>query len=386
MRDTSTEKVFKVKEIAGLLQARENMTLVSLPGGGKTRLAHNFQDKEMLSGLLPDKQLEKIVFLHIDQNIGQTYIVDHFNTILRQYSEKQDLLSKLFDIIGLNYRVVFIIDNFKLDNDFFKFIYSLRNVSINKIQFMFLTSASDFLAIEKSAVDLGSVNFMFHNVVYLPYPSYELSIEWVKEREIELNFKVSDGDVNKILDFSGRVPSLIKNYLRTLRNYKNHEKTIRSAEFKIILSKFWNSFTKEEKQILKGINMGILKNLTSKQQEIVDYMINLGLLNQERKICGKWINYVNGENQEVKLDVFAEKILVQGIDVTERFTQKELLFLNKISAVKLLQREEVSRTILGEQASDWTIDKFVSRLRMKLKDLSLDPKTIKTIKGVGYKL
>ena len=90
---------------------------------------------------------------------------------------------------------------------------------------------------------------------------------------------------------------------------------------------------------------------------------------------------------ELKIGKLTKKVFLKGVEIEFTKIEQEIFFLLVENINKTLSREEiVNRTFLKEEVKNRTIDMHISNIRFKIDDDSKDPKYIKSVWGIGYKL
>src|SRR4030095_12430357 len=88
----------------------------------------------------------------------------------------------------------------------------------------------------------------------------------------------------------------------------------------------------------------------------------------------------------MEIDLDAREVVASGRRVNLTHYEFELLALLARAAGRVLSREQILDALKGQdyESFDRSIDVHISRLRAKLERNPKDPRSIKTVRGVGY--
>lgn len=376
LQHKDTEKIMQ------LISIGENVMTTWLPGAGRTRFGHSLGKKSVWETFIPDDELEKTIVLYFDQSINIVFLEEMILEELREIDAFDNARRALIRLVREGYRFIFVIDNLQYDPVFFEFLIGLRSLSLKKANFLFLALQADAIKVRNQR-DIN-VNFMFQNIINIPYKDQITLQKWLIHTAGQLRFDLSDKDLGKVLEFGGNSPTLLKAYLRYFKIHSDHEEVLNSFKIRQTVDSYWAEFSKEEQHIIKKIKLG---HTVSSANLIVKYLIKHNLISSQLEIKGTWINFIISDSEDVKLELSGSKILWDGFDISNNFNEKEHVFITELLRNDFISRDIAGKIILEHNNySDWAIDKFVSRLRKKLISIGFTNSVIKTLKGKGYKI
>lgn len=156
------------------------------------------------------------------------------------------------------------------------------------------------------------------------------------------------------------------------------------------LEVIWKKFTEEEQNIIRKTYNDSLKKTDNLSHEY-NYLKNIRVIKQ---IKGKTTLGIPLFSQIIeklnKFHVREDSILIGEKDITSELSNKERTFMLLLLSAKgkIIPRDEIAQAIWGvsweEKYSDWALDRLAYRLRIKLNNLGIDPKLLKTVKKKGF--
>lgn len=203
---------------------------------------------------------------------------------------------------------------------------------------------------------------------------------------------ITNDEITKIQNCVGNHTLLLKEALRIYMKRERfpgdflHEPTMR-----IKLENLWQKMNFSEKNVLRAIIKG--KQISNPVEiNSFNFLNQIGFVDTNSDntakinlpILSKFISEKITTSQP-KIDGRG-RIMVDGLDISHHFGQKEYRFI-----FTLLKKrgEEISRENMGhfvfskDDYSDWALDRLVSRIRRKLKNLDIQHK-IKTVRKFGW--
>ncbi len=269
--------------------------------------------------------------------------------------------------------------------EFFRNLIALQEETGHKLSYVFTSfRALDEIAPEVFERKLLSV---FSHPMYVK-PAKRADMEIIFDTlEEKYNISPSKSLREKLLDLVGGHVQYLQLSLIVLNQRGKVEKvepenlfeTI-SADERVILQseEIWESLNSDERKVL-------LKVIGSEALEKRDrsggsYLWGTGIVGQDNVIFSSLFKgYVEGlKNKEPD---------IEKVDLTKK--EKQLYDFLLASKNEVCEREQIIERVWPEVeelgVSDWTIDRLVARLRMKLK-IQKSKYTIVTVKTRGYKL
>lgn len=368
----TNETIYSLSEekIKQLIQARECITYLGLPKSGKHKLL-----KKVIQEL---KLEEKTVFLSLDA--------------FSEYDSNPTLIENLSEEIDRNYKAgkeIFVFNKMPLDSEITTDLYTAIAKSRQKMfilpSFIFILRSSPYLYKEA----FSNCTIAYNNIVYEPVLNERKSVAVINNLVTRFNIDFpEDKIVKKVFQLSGGNPALIKELIRYYINEK--DLNLENEELKLNLANL-------TKQILDEIPNREIELLNLIQKSKKDFSIEInhlqkeGLINEKLEIQSELISTeFKKYSRDFPFTLLNEKVYINGRNVTEEFSSRELLFLKYFAENKVLKREIISSIISKSEeiseVSEYAIDQAISRLRRHLKDLGVNPKIIKTLKSIGFKL
>jgi hypothetical protein len=287
--DKGTVTVPKLKEIAYFLKEKENLTILWLPGGGRTTFGIDLQNKPILSKVTSERRLKNIIFIYVDVSLETLQLESHLKESLAKYSDQPGIRNKVSDILQKGFYVYFILDSVRIDTlKCIDYLLSFRSLNSERIKFINLITEKDFIQIRNSDNRLPSS--FFHNVVKIPYFDKEETLEWLSNGARSLHMRVNAKNKEEIYNYCGGVPVLLKNCLRNVKAYLSVEAAFESLEMQSIINTYWKKLTHEERHIIyNSFKRSPLPNFPNE----VKYLREHRLLNPDYSFDKSWIKYVD---------------------------------------------------------------------------------------------
>ena len=137
-----------------------------------------------------------------------------------------------------------------------------------------------------------------------------------------------------------------------------------------------------ETSIVMGLDMGADDYVTKpfKTRELISRIKNILRRNNNYDV----INIKN-----VTIDLKQAKVFKNGIDVNLTALEYKILLALALNPNQVFTRERLLADIWDvneEYVYDNTLTVYIKRIREKIEDDITDPKIIKTVRGIGYKI
>ena len=329
------------------------------------------------------------------------------------YSKLLEALKELLSlVINSGLEIVFFLgefDEFSFANTVFhNNLKSLWEKLLPNLHYVFLTTED--LASYEMTSKLRELNAAsLQNVIYIPIRE-EKDIEYlINFFGSRLNYEFNAKEKNVIEEYCGGHPYLIKTATRIISSTsdaksENELKEILKNNYELssAVKRMYELRTEQEKTIFRNVvNEGKID-----PNDDLKRLVNLGLLLKRDSSLEPFCQLLKEtiENQidkEVIVPTYGTNgleydqgngtILIHGVPVEEKFTRQEysILAIFLQDSNKLKTRDDIGEALWGknsyEKYSDWAIDQLISKLRKKLKTLSIKTEIV-TIRGRGYKL
>ncbi len=140
----------------------------------------------------------------------------------------------------------------------------------------------------------------------------------------------------------------------------------------------------EEVSIVRGLDMGADDYITKpfKTRELISRM--RAVLRRNQKNVSNLITLHN-----VVIDLNSAKVLKNGKDVMLTVLEYKILLVLAMNPNHVFTREKILADIWDvneEYVNDNTLTVYIKRIREKIEDDVNNPKIIKTVRGIGYKI
>ena len=138
-----------------------------------------------------------------------------------------------------------------------------------------------------------------------------------------------------------------------------------------------------ELSVVRGLDMGADDYITKpfKARELISRINNILRRN---KLISNVIQIGN-----IKIDTLGAKVIKEGIEIFLSSLEYKILLILATNKGKVFSREEILANIWdveGDYVNDNTLTVYIKRIREKIEDEPANPKIIKTVRGLGYKI
>lgn len=405
-----TEKLLFEQKLLGPLLAGENVTAVWVEHGGRKKALSFLVQNADIFGF---SKLGKYKLIYVDYNfLTEESIESYFKLILNSLGLPSDadlekfsaffcLKTEIERILAQSYRLIFILSGFESINfpsSFFNNLKALWQLDKKKIHFIFGVAKNIFAPDNFGEYDhLREV--LTQNVVYFPIFE-ETEAEFVYEYLLKkYSHRIEPKNKKLILDFGGGHPALIRACQRSFNEHpqiapkESLNFLAKRFEVKIILEDIWHGFDKEEKDYLKK-----LAKERAWREIAPERLLKLRVVISEKgknklfsELMTDFILKQKEEISKLSLDEATEEILINGQAAKEGFSLKvyDLLVFFLKNKGRVVSRDELGNVLWGDEAynkySDWAIDQLISQLRKKIDSIGAKGKSLKTVRGRGYR-
>ena len=138
-----------------------------------------------------------------------------------------------------------------------------------------------------------------------------------------------------------------------------------------------------ELSVVRGLDMGADDYITKpfKARELISRINNILRRN---KLISNVIQIGN-----IKIDTLGAKVIKEGNEIFLSSLEYKILLILATNKGKVFSREEILANIWdveGDYVNDNTLTVYIKRIREKIEDEPANPKIIKTVRGLGYKI
>lgn len=226
---------------------------------------------------------------------------------------------------------------------------------------------------------------LLQNVFYYESHKYQGVKKFIDYLGDKFELKIKDDWYEKIFEYCGCWFWVIKDILRRIKFKKNDDidAIIKSESVRWRCDHICNNFSEESCKVMEAVSE--IKKINEINPVSIQILKNINLINPELKhnIPGFIYEYLSRAEE---LTIKENEIKQNGVSYDDKFSKIEKKVIFKLLKAK---EEVVSRSSIAEiiwpngDYFDYNLDKFISRLRKKIKELGLNLK-IKTKRGAGY--
>lgn len=308
----------------------------------------------------------------------------------------QTFVSQLKPILNKNTSITF----FLLDTDLWfrhlnkKILITLSQIAEKepRIQFL-LFCETDITSSDVLRLNLGTTT-LIQNYQIVPLYSrctiYDLIGEFGRYWQVTIEDSIRQKILNKVGCHTWLVKEAVRLYIK---EKKVRDEYVTSPTIRFRLEAIWQEFSQIEQSVFLKIAISN-EHFNSNENNSLKFVKDLGFVKNtdgkhrisvpvlEEFIKEKQLNrtmHLSGHN-EVELE---------GENISGRFGghEKSALICLLKNQGKLVKRGDLGRCVWGdgdEAFSDWTLDRLMSRLRKKIKQLGVDPAKLQTVKKAGW--
>lgn len=242
-----------------------------------------------------------------------------------------------------------------------------------------------------------SCSFLFDHVLKYPLYGDTDTLQFCNWVTHTWDTEIPNHVISEIIHTCGGYLWLVNQALRTYRDNPemgvNH--AVSTDTILTITESIWNRLSDREKDIVRKLHFGSLKQEDTLTQEF-GHLKSLHVIGDAGKTktlrMPIFSPVIERESHAQVLQPILDKIFIGKKDITEFFTGKEKVFIMTLlaSRKKIVPRDVLALKLWGnaweEKYSDWAIDRLAFRLRTKLRKLGMNSTLIHVIKRKGFLL
>ncbi|OGK19168.1 hypothetical protein A2866_05245 [Candidatus Roizmanbacteria bacterium RIFCSPHIGHO2_01_FULL_39_8] len=238
-----------------------------------------------------------------------------------------------------------------------------------------------------------SLNEVFNNIVYYPLYEYKDTLNFIDYSLKEWKMELSKSIKNNIIQECGGQFWLVRRAVRTLRDDPEMtlEQIFETEQIRFRLEQIYLSLLDSEKKVLQKV---------MKQEEIEDpvekhslnYLNRMGYIRDGQITVPLLEQYMHEHLPKISLLQTGEHIVLNNVNIEGNFSKKEVRVLRLLLEQKnrVVSRDLIAKAIwpvnTSDSYTDWALDRFIARIRVKLKSLGVSKNLIKTFRSRGYML
>jgi hypothetical protein len=356
------------------LKYGENRICIWFPGSGKSTIVDNIiRNKKILFGYLggmssnfefikvsgkdtTEGNLEEVL-VTLAQNLSKTNvkISDDYKYTIADVSRK---------IIDNGKEVVFVGDELELlpKEELSKLLIFLSSVvSINKARIHTILNVKPVSEFQNILINKGGIYNLSNDIVIVPILQGKLLQKFIHDQNLKFNSNLSEKREKVLEKYTGGLLLLTKELIRnnSKQNQLDHK-----------LQAIWSRVPEEYRELLLDSSKNNFGKLRKSEAELKKFgVLNIKVFMNNLQLLL--------ENKKILLDKYLNT------------TEKDIYSLLAKNKRRLIKKENIAKVIWGqnyaEKYSDWAVDQVISRFRKKISKAGIDPKSLSTIKGKGYK-
>ena len=361
------EYIYKIAEtkdwLEKLIHRNECGVVVGLPGSGVSRTLGESEQKLKL----PVKFLQALDLriylingvadqLAIDDQICD-WIDDGVKYVLIQFIERSDYLE---------------------EDKIIRLLHQIRERFYKKINFLVHIKSDFYFDFLKKTKEI--TNYWWDESIYISYANWGSDFDHLIEQNCKrYEIDIKGIDKGELYSLCGGCPMLLK-FL--FKEYVEHGSLVVSNEIREVGEKIWSDF---RLNVVDSIKTG---NVFREDNKVSLYK-KLGLLDDEKEIKSKILkDSLKNFNYQLIPKVRGEELYVEDKRMTDKFNHLEMGVIKKIIGDRRINRDEIAQMFYGkdrmDEVSEYSIDKLMSNIRLKLANYGVNKDFIKTLKGYGY--
>jgi hypothetical protein len=340
----------------------ENGVFFWVPGSGMTTVVRDlFNNKQLLKQSLGKlySQLEIFMFFgHLTSKKDSTNLLKESG-----YENFDSLKETSIYLLKRGHELVFIlgrIDNFpdKEKLGILKMFLKINSLNPRRVHIIFNTRNKPWFV--KAMNENPGLIALANRLVIMPLIKDNLLNSFIKTTAKQYGKDFSETEIIKISKIYGGILQLTKEFIRS-------KEDLTTLELKIKI--LWNALPNSYKEILE---QSISQNIPKKKELDFLDLEKFGLLDLEGFNVHKQILNINSDK------IIRSILTIEETDLYDYLIKHKGELVNKDKVIELLRPQNSSDVSL------WTIDKAVSRFRIKLQKSCIDPELLKTVKGKGF--
>jgi hypothetical protein len=238
-----------------------------------------------------------------------------------------------------------------------------------------------------------SLNEVFNNIVY--YPLYESrdTLNFIDYSLEEWKMKLGKSTKEKIIKQCGGQFWLVRQAVRALRDDPETtlEQIFESEQIRFRLEQIYLSLLDSEKKVLHKV----MKNEEIEdpvEKHSLNYLNRMGYIHDGRITVPLLEQYIHEHLPKISLLQTEEHIVLNNVNIEGNFSKKEKRVVRLLLDQKnrVVSRDLIAKAIwpinTSDSYTDWALDRFIARIRVKLKSLGVSKNLIKTFRSKGYML
>ncbi len=403
-----TEKHFFTDQILPPLLRGESVTVFMVPSSGVKKSIVFLQENSEKLGF--DKLGKHKIFYISPYGLLKNTPEDYFQLMIHTTNPKEEfnnfgasfyfvLEEGINEYLLRDFHLIFVLpylDKLHYPTTFFNNLQNLYLINKNKIHFIFIFTNNIFGENGVKVYDqLGKL--LQRNIIYFPLLSPKDTKLVADRLNQKYNYQISESERVRVQELSGGHPSLIKHCLALINKRADILNTpknlVDQPEVKDVLQEIWESFTPGEKDSVSTI----VKNVVP-VDPISNHLLNLRLVKKTATgfsvfspLFEIFVKKQGKEDARLIIDQVSGQLLVNGLPIKKIVTLSEFRLLSLFLSARgnLFSRDQIAEALWGKDSfnrySDWAIDQAISLLRKKIAQIGIDPRTLQTIKGRGYR-
>lgn len=373
-----------VDRLVSAIKETRNANVLSFYGTSSERLLGNVANMQYLQEFDQNYKWDQHILLYYDCDNGEEYFERTLSAGLARYFYEDDLFRQVYEAIAAGKKISLILANYRFG---YKVITNLANLiaGLDRRLTHFIVHMHPGEYYSHPGTKYSPRTVLSHNIIKLPYLNEDEAEEWINILVKNHGYRLTAKDRQQVINFSGGVPSLIRNLVRELQR-SDFETVINSEPIVNLVNIIWHRLQEDEREELESV----IINKSTVDQDRFAYFEDFGLTENGR-YKSQWLKkiaYPAVEKHELRLE--QGKLKLAGKGISKIFSVQEQILISELLGKRgeRVSRDELISRIWGKNVEnpDWLLNQLVLRTRSKLALIGLPSRTIQVSRGYGYKI
>ncbi len=368
-----------------IIKRRESGSIIHLPKRDQLYRAHAFLQSENLF----KKYFEKKTDLQLILLDLAAEPIEDSAELLRFI--KSEIQSKI------RHAALLILDADKLIDEKPSLLASLNNLYHQFPTISLLYFFRRNITYPQLSKKLSSCTTLYQNICIFSHLEKADSYHFIHYLEKKFSITFPQDLIHEIAQKCGGIVWIIKEACRQFCKTKDAKNLFSHGEMQVKLGILWQEFELWEKKILEKI-IKKESHFSLEEKSVIKYLLQTNTIYKKNNnycfsapILEDFVRKQAARKLTIEL-IDGQRIAVNGVVMNNYFSKREkrLLILLIDNKEKIIPREQAAKTVWGDNYhqfyTDWALDQFIRRLRIKLSSLGFEGNFIKTIKNHGFSL
>ncbi len=236
-----------------------------------------------------------------------------------------------------------------------------------------------------------SLNEVFNNIVYFPLYSKKDTLHFINYSLNEWGITLADSIKEKIAQQCGGHFWLVRQAVRAFRDDPGIflDQVFESELMRFRLEQIYLFLLDSEKKVLQKIIKGESVE-GDKEKHSLTYLKRMRFIEENKISIPLLEKYIRDDLPKTSIELTEKHIRMNNVNVEGNFSKKERRALKLLleNRNKVVTRETIAKALwpinTEDFYTDWALDRFIARIRIKLKKLGISKELITTLRNKGY--